>query len=126
MNVADMIGEKLDARAVQCYPDRADEDTMECQATTTHGKGFQPDWKMEVDKIQGNDLETMRHSTTVDITSIPPAGGMKECIPRLGSGKGRVELVCRPENQHGKVAHNRPDSFKPTLRRRNLQYEELQ
>jgi len=126
-NVADKLGEKLDAESIQCSP--TNDETLECMATNnaSNRKYFEKDWEIEVDGIAGRNVDIMSHNEFINTTSIKAAGGAKECMPVLGNGQGKVNLVCREEGDSFKPEKNqlksRPDSFEPALEERNLEYE---
>lgn len=127
-NTASKLGEKLPAEAVQCSPSDNGEH-LECMATNnaSNRKYFQKDWEIEVDGISGRDIDIVKHNQFINTTSIKPAGGAKECMPVLGSGRGKATLVCREEgdsfrHEESQLA-DRPDSFNEALEERNLQFE---
>jgi hypothetical protein len=127
-NVADKLGEKLPAEAIQCSPTN-DGEHLECMATnnSSNRKFFDKDWEIEVDGVAGRDVEIMSHNQFINTTSIKPAGGDKECMPVLGNGQGKVTLVCREEGDSFRPEErqlaDRPDSFEEALEDRGLEYE---
>lgn len=120
-NVADMVGEELDALSVQCKRD-GERDILNCSVTNTpESKYFVEDWGIEVDELTGRKVTQTSYNESIGMVSIPPAGGTKTCLVQLGNGRGDVELVCSEEESE-LTHHRRPAGFKEALRERELKY----
>ena len=110
MNIADMIGKRVSAWAVQC---EILEDRILCKGTNTPTlEYFEPDWEAEVDKVIGARVTetsvtklTPWFKDSVNIDSTPLAllseeygSRMKTCTFVLGHGRGKVYMVCSEDD----------------------------
>jgi hypothetical protein len=129
-NVADLIGKKFVALAVQCeIPLHLYEpDVLRCDITTNPTpEYFDVKGSIEVDELVGRNVTQMAYSQFTKMAVIYPVGGPKTCMARLGSGRGLVELVCS-ENEDDlvhfikepEVPSSIVSDFRDALRARNL------
>jgi hypothetical protein len=127
-NVADVIGDKFKAVDIQCD---IEDKYLVCsgELRPDYDKGRNPDWNIQVDHFVARDItQTTLFKLTPSFRDgiwVAPAGGIKTCMPRLGSGLGSVELICSEDENELIAFHKNWTGSLDDLRKKNYVFEEI-